>query len=91
MLISDFANLPENKSGFWIEKLYSENNQCSFLIYYNGKTCFDDSISKGKKRLIELAKNIKENRHLKVGEHVYDANNKLVGFVWSPLYAYLAE
>ena len=53
MLISDYANLPENKSGFWIEKLYSESNQCSYLVFYEGYSCFNNSISEAKKNLVE--------------------------------------
>jgi hypothetical protein len=58
MLISDYANLPENKSGFWIEKLYSENNQCSFLVFYEGYSSFNNSISEAKKNLTEHHLNV---------------------------------
>ena len=51
MLIQDFANLPENRSGFWVEKLYSNFNQCSYLVYHQGLTEFRDSISDAVNRL----------------------------------------
>lgn len=81
MLISDYANLPENKSGFWIQKQYNKSNQCSYLVFYQGYTCFGDSISKCKKDLEEHYQSIKTNQNYKVGDHIYDANNELIGFV----------
>jgi hypothetical protein len=51
MLISQHANLPENRNGFWVEKLYNETHRCSYLVYYRGLTEFRDSISEAKKAL----------------------------------------
>ena len=51
MLISQYANLPENCDGFWVEKLHNKTHGCSFLVYHRGLTEFCDSISKAKKAL----------------------------------------
>lgn len=51
MLISDYAALQENKSGFWVEKLYSESGKCSFLVHHQGLTEFRDFISEAKNNL----------------------------------------
>lgn len=56
MLISQYANLPENRNGFWVEKLYSETRQRSYLVYHRGLTEFRDSISEAKKALRDRAK-----------------------------------
>lgn len=51
MLIQDFANLPENRSGFWVEKLYSSLGEVSYLVYHQGFTELRDSIFDAKQRL----------------------------------------
>ena len=51
MLISQHANLPENRDGFWVEKLYNETHGCSYLVSHRGLTEFRDSISEAKKAL----------------------------------------
>jgi hypothetical protein len=56
MLISQYANLLENKYGFWVEKLYSESGKCSYLVFYQGITEFCDSISEAKQKLIDRCK-----------------------------------
>ena len=52
MTIQDYANLPENKSGFWVEKLYGEKTgSCTYLVYHQGMTEFCDSITDAIQRL----------------------------------------
>ena len=51
MLVSDYASLPENKSGFWIQKQYGEIGQCSYLVFHQGMTELCDFISEAKKKL----------------------------------------
>ena len=51
MTIQDFAILPENKSGFWIQKQYGEDGHCTYLVFHQRMTEFCDSISEAKQKL----------------------------------------
>ncbi len=51
MTIQDFAILPENKSGFWVQKQYSEDGRCTYLVFHQRMTEFCDSISETKQKL----------------------------------------
>ena len=51
MITSKYANLHENKSGFWVEKLYSGVGKCSYLVHHQCMTEFRDSISEAKNNL----------------------------------------
>lgn len=51
MTIQDFAILPENRSGFWIQKQYSEDGYCTYLVFHQRMTEFCNSISEAKQKL----------------------------------------
>lgn len=51
MTIQDYAILPENKSGFWVQKQYSETGHCTYLVFHQRMTEFCDSISEAKQKL----------------------------------------
>jgi len=62
MLVADYANCPENRSGFWVQKQYSETGCCTYLVFHQGMTEFCDSISDAKQRLRDRHAHIQANK-----------------------------
>jgi len=53
MTIEDYANLPENRSGFWVEKSADLSPFYPFRLYYQRMAANAETISDGKRILLE--------------------------------------
>jgi hypothetical protein len=60
--VPEYAMLPENKSGFWIQKQYGETGRCTYLVFHEGMSEFRDSISDAKQRLRDRVHRIQANK-----------------------------
>ena len=65
MTIEEYANLPENKSGFWVEKTISPYSFYPYRVYHNGFTTIAMTISEAKQKLHERSEKLLRDRQAK--------------------------
>ena len=66
MLVGQYALLPENKSGFWVEKKFRlDDTDFAYIVFHQGMAEFSNSISEAKQKLHERSEKFLRDRQAK--------------------------
>lgn len=66
MLAGQYALLPENKAGFWVDKMFVDG-RLIYIVFHQGMAEFCDSISDAKQRLRDRRRDYVEANRAKIG------------------------
>ena len=64
IMIAFYANLPENRSGFWVSKVI-DNGRLRYVVFHQGMAEWRDSISEAKQKLHERSEKLLRDRQAK--------------------------
>ena len=64
IMIAFYANLPENRSGFWVSKVI-DNGRLRYVVFHQGMAECCDTITEAKQKLHERSEKLLRNRQAK--------------------------